>query len=34
VFNGYDTRFVRRDLKKVRGTTDDVRVGHVGVAAE
>jgi len=34
VFNGYDTRFVRRDLKRVRNTTDDPRVGHVQVAAE
>jgi hypothetical protein len=33
VFNGYDTTHVRRDLKKVRNTSDDVRVGHV-VAAE
>jgi len=34
VFNGYDTRFVRRDLKRVRNTSDDPRVGHVQVAAE
>jgi hypothetical protein len=35
VFNGYDSRYVRRDLKRVRNTTDDVRVGHVpAVAAE
>jgi hypothetical protein len=34
VFNGYDTSSVRRDLKRVRSTTDDVRVGHVSVAAE
>jgi Fatty acid hydroxylase superfamily len=34
IFNGYDTRFVRRDLKRVRNTTDDPRVGHVQVAAE
>ena len=25
VFNGYDTRFVRRDLKRVRNTSDDPR---------
>ena len=29
VLNGYDTSRVRRDLKRVRNTTDDVRVGHV-----
>jgi hypothetical protein len=34
VFNGYDARFVRRDLKRVRNTSDDTRVGHVQVAAE
>jgi len=34
VFNGYDARFVRRDLKRVRNTSDDPRVGHVQVAAE
>jgi hypothetical protein len=34
VFNGYDTRFVRRDLKRARNTSDDPRVGHVQVAAE
>ena len=34
VFNGNDTSCVRRDLKKVRNTTDDVRAGHVRVAAE
>ena len=34
VFNGYDSRFVRRDLKRVRNTTDDPRVGHFQVAAE
>ena len=34
VFNGYDTRFVRRDLKRVRNTSDDPRAGHVQVAAE
>jgi len=34
VFNGYNTRFVRRDLKRVRNTSDDPRVGHVQVAAE
>lgn len=32
IFNGYDTRHVRRDLKKVRNTSDDVRVGHVAAA--
>jgi hypothetical protein len=25
---------VRRDLKRVRNTTDDVRAGHVSLAAE
>ena len=34
LFNGYDTRFVRRDLRRVRNTSDDPRVGHVQVAAE
>jgi len=34
IFNGYDTSHVRRDLKRVRNTTDDVRAGHVSVAAE
>jgi hypothetical protein len=34
VFNGYDTSCVRRDLKRVRNTSDDPRVGHVQVAAE
>jgi hypothetical protein len=34
VFNGADTSRVRRDLKKVRNTTDDVRAGHVRMAAE
>ena len=34
VFNGYDTSSVRRDLKRVRNTSDDVRAGHVSVAAE
>jgi hypothetical protein len=34
VFNGYDARFVRRDLKRVRNTSDDPRVGHVQVAAQ
>ena len=34
VFNGYDARFVRRDLKRVRNTSDDPRVGHVQAAAE
>jgi hypothetical protein len=33
-FNGYDARFVRRDLKRVRNTSDDPRVGHVQAAAE
>jgi len=32
VFNGYDTSHVRRDLKRVRNTTDDVRAGHISVA--
>jgi hypothetical protein len=34
VFNGYDVSRVRRDLKRVRNTTDDVRAGHVLAAAE
>jgi hypothetical protein len=34
VFNGYQTRFVRRDLKRVRNTSDDPRVGHLQAAAE
>ena len=34
VFNGYGTRFVRDDLKRVRNTSDDVRAGHVRAAAE
>jgi hypothetical protein len=34
VFNGYDSRFLRRDLKRVRNTSDDPRVGHVQAAAE
>ena len=29
VFNGYDTRFVARNLKRVRNGTDDVRAGQV-----
>jgi len=33
VFNGYDTSDVRHDLKRVRNTSDDVRVGHARVAA-
>ena len=33
IFNGYDTSAVRTDLRKVRNTTDDVRVGHVRPAA-
>lgn len=34
IFNGYDTAAVRRDLKRVRHSTDDLRVGHVQAAAE
>lgn len=34
IFNGYDRRHVRTDLKKVRNTTDDVRVGRVAARAE
>jgi len=34
IFNGYDTSRVRGDLKRVRNSTDDVRVGHVHMAAE
>jgi hypothetical protein len=34
VFNGYDMRFVARNLKRVRNGTDDVRAGHVRAAAE
>ena len=34
LFNGYSAEFVRRDLKRVRNTSDDVRVGHVRMAAE
>ena len=34
LFNGYSTEFVRQDLKRVRNTSDDVRVGHVRLAAE
>lgn len=34
LFNGYSTKFVRHDLKRVRNTSDDVRVGHVRMAAE
>jgi hypothetical protein len=29
VFNGYDTQFVARNLKRVRNGTDDVRAGQV-----
>lgn len=29
VFNGYDTTHVRKDMKKVRATADDPRVGYV-----
>jgi hypothetical protein len=32
VFNGYDTSRVKRDLKKVRSTADDPRVGAVAGA--
>ena len=31
VFNGYDTRFVRTDLKRPKHTTDSVAAGHVAV---
>jgi len=35
VFNGNDTRFVARNLKRVRNGTDNVRAGQVHrVAAE
>jgi hypothetical protein len=34
ILNGYDTRFVRHDLKRVRNTSDDPRAGHIQVAAE
>ena len=34
IFNGYDTAAVRRDLKRVRNSTDDLRAGHVRMAAE
>jgi hypothetical protein len=34
VFNGYDARFVRHDLKRVRNTSDNVRAGRVQAAAE
>jgi hypothetical protein len=33
IFNGYDKSHVRTDLKKVRNTTDDVRVGRITRAA-
>ena len=32
IFNGYDASRARRDLKRVRNTTDNVRAGHVSVA--
>ena len=34
IFNGYDSSTVRRDLKRVRNTTDRLQAGHIGVAAE
>lgn len=34
VFNGYDARFVRTDLKRVRHGSDDPRVGKPRAAAE
>lgn len=34
LFNGYNTECVRRDLKQVRNSTDDVHAGHVRMAAE
>jgi hypothetical protein len=34
VFNGYDTSAVRRDLKRVRNTTDKVRARDISMAAE
>jgi len=33
VFNGYDTQFVARNLKRVRNGTDDVRAGQVRAQA-
>jgi hypothetical protein len=34
ILNGYDTRFVRHDLKRVRHGSDDPRAGRLKVAAE
>ncbi len=34
LFNGYDTRFVVPNLKRVRAGVDDPRAGHAQVAAE
>ncbi len=33
VFNGYDTRFVVHNLKRVRNTADDPRIGHLSLPA-
>jgi len=34
IFNGYDTRTVRHDLKRIRNSIDDVRAGHIAPAGE
>jgi hypothetical protein len=34
IFNGYNTRFVRTDLKRIRSSTDDPRAGRIRAAAE